>query len=206
VGAVAYFVCLVLIPKNPEHANLPISEQKKAENSGLYIGVALIVLGVAFAFHKWFDFFLWDFERFFFNFHWKIVWPILLILFGVWYIYKSSQKDEKTKETTKREFFRSPEQKMVGGVCGGLAEYWNVDVTLIRIGYVMATLFTAMWLGVIGYVVMLIVVKERNIEKAHVVETEVKQKPPRRSRTAGQTKRENNEETKQKEGGSDEKE
>ena len=36
------------------------------------------------------------------------------------------------EQPTKR-LTRSTTNKMVGGVCGGLAEYFNVDVTLVRL-------------------------------------------------------------------------
>ena len=32
-----------------------------------------------------------------------------------------------------RKLYRSRNQRMVAGVCGGLAEYFNVDATLIRV-------------------------------------------------------------------------
>lgn len=183
IGAIAYVVCLVLIPKNPEHEQLPISEQKKADNNGLYIGLALIIIGLTVAINRWFDFFFWDLDWLFFNFHWKIVWPILFILLGVWFIVRST-KEEKEDEAPKETFYRSSDQRMISGVCGGLAELWNVDVTLVRVGYALATLFTAVWLGVIAYVVMAIVIKERDaVPEAEVVEPEEQKAPPKRKRT-----------------------
>ena len=187
IGAIAYLVCLVLIPKNPEHEKLPASEQTRAENSGLYIGVALVVLGLSFAFNKWFDFFWWDFDWFFFDFYWHIVWPILFILLGVWLIVRSAQKTEKATDEQPKKFYRSRENRLIGGVCGGLAEYWNVDVTLVRVAYVLIMLLTAVWLGVFAYVAMLILVKERDdIEEAQVVEEKPKKAPPRKRKTAAQ--------------------
>ena len=35
---------------------------------------------------------------------------------------------------------RSRTEKMIGGVCGGLAEYFNVDPTLVRVIWVAMTL------------------------------------------------------------------
>lgn len=32
-----------------------------------------------------------------------------------------------------RKLYRSNNQKMIAGVCGGVAEYFNIDVTLIRL-------------------------------------------------------------------------
>ena len=33
--------------------------------------------------------------------------------------------------------------RMIGGVCAGIADYFNWDITLVRIIYVLATFFTA---------------------------------------------------------------
>jgi len=187
VGAIVYLVCLVLIPKNPEHEKLPPGEQKKTPNSGLYIGIAFVVIGLSFVFNRWFDFFWWDFDRYFYHFHWNIIWPVLLILFGVWYMIQSSKENsEQSKEKQKfipEKLYRSRKQRMIGGVCGGLAEAWNIDVTLVRIGYVLVTIFTAIWLGVIAYVVMLVLVPER--EAAPPVE---KKAPSKRRSTIKKTK------------------
>ena len=35
---------------------------------------------------------------------------------------------------TTRRLYRDETNKMLGGVCAGLAEYFGVDVTLVRIG------------------------------------------------------------------------
>jgi phage shock protein C len=50
--------------------------------------------------------------------------------------------DNDTPTTTKPPFrmHRSRNEKMVGGVCGGLAESLDVDVTLLRIAFVALTL------------------------------------------------------------------
>jgi phage shock protein C len=53
-----------------------------------------------------------------------------------------------------RKLHRSPTNRMVAGVCGGLAEYFNVDVTLIRVLFVVLAvlggsglvLYLAMWI------------------------------------------------------------
>lgn len=38
---------------------------------------------------------------------------------------------------------RSRTDKQIMGVCGGLAEYFNVDSTLVRVGYLIFTFFGA---------------------------------------------------------------
>lgn len=46
--------------------------------------------------------------------------------------------------------------KMIAGVCAGIAEYLDVDPTLIRVLYAALTLFTAAFPGLLLYIVMLI--------------------------------------------------
>lgn len=36
---------------------------------------------------------------------------------------------------------KSSTDRQVAGVCGGLAEYFNVDSTLVRVGYLIFTFF-----------------------------------------------------------------
>ncbi|MEU8227469.1 PspC domain-containing protein [Kribbella sp. NPDC048915] len=54
---------------------------------------------------------------------------------------------------------RSSKQRMLSGVSGGIAEYLNVDVTLIRLAWVGLTLITG-GAALIGYAVAWIVIPE----------------------------------------------
>jgi len=58
---------------------------------------------------------------------------------------------------TKR-LFRSGREKMLGGVCGGLGEYFDVDPTIIRLGAVIA-IFGA-GAGFFAYLVAWIVIPQ----------------------------------------------
>ena len=51
---------------------------------------------------------------------------------------------------------RSSTECMIGGVCGGLAEYFDVDPTLVRVAYVLLSLCTA-FSGVLAYIILMIV-------------------------------------------------
>jgi phage shock protein C len=50
---------------------------------------------------------------------------------------------------------RSRTEKMVGGVCGGLAEYFSVDPTIVRILWVLITLLGGA--GIILYVILWVI-------------------------------------------------
>ena len=63
--------------------------------------------------------------------------------------------------------YRSSTQRMLGGVCGGLGEYFNIDPTLVRIVYVIVTIATAVFLGVALYLALwLIIPSEASLGKS----------------------------------------
>jgi phage shock protein PspC (stress-responsive transcriptional regulator) len=57
-----------------------------------------------------------------------------------------------------RKLYRSRTNRQVAGVCGGLAEYFNVDVTLMRVLFVLLGLLGAA--GIVLYIAMWIIVPE----------------------------------------------
>lgn len=60
---------------------------------------------------------------------------------------------------------RSTTDKFVGGVCGGLAEFFRIDPSIVRVVFVLLTLASA-GTGVIAYLVMLIVIPKRPLGEA----------------------------------------
>jgi phage shock protein PspC (stress-responsive transcriptional regulator) len=50
--------------------------------------------------------------------------------------------------------------RIIAGVCGGIAEYMGVDPTVIRILYVFASIFTAAFPGVLVYFIMWLIMPE----------------------------------------------
>ena len=55
-----------------------------------------------------------------------------------------------------KKLYLSQENKMIAGVCGGIAEYFDLDPTLVRLGWV---LFSAMGgAGVLAYIIAMFVI------------------------------------------------
>lgn len=52
--------------------------------------------------------------------------------------------------------------RVFAGVCGGLAEYFDFDPTMVRLAYAFLTLFTA-FSGLIFYFVLWLVMPEKNL-------------------------------------------
>jgi phage shock protein PspC (stress-responsive transcriptional regulator) len=55
---------------------------------------------------------------------------------------------------------RSRQHKVLAGVCGGLAEWLGWDVTLVRILYVVVSILSAAFPGILVYVVLWIVMPQ----------------------------------------------
>ena len=66
-----------------------------------------------------------------------------------------------------KKLYRVEEGKMIAGVCAGFAEYFEVDVNLIRIGLALFSCFAGA--GVVAYIVaaMILPVKDNHIIDAN---------------------------------------
>ena len=60
---------------------------------------------------------------------------------------------------TEKKLTRST-NKVLAGVCGGIAEYCDVDATLVRICYAALTIFSAGFPGILLYLVMLLLMPQ----------------------------------------------
>lgn len=59
------------------------------------------------------------------------------------------------------KLYRSKKNKVLAGVCGGLAEYFNVDATLIRLAWVLAVFFGGS--GLVLYILAIVIIPEEKI-------------------------------------------
>lgn len=48
--------------------------------------------------------------------------------------------------------------RLLGGVCAGLAEYFDLDPTLVRIAYALVSVLSAAFPGILVYVILWFVV------------------------------------------------
>ena len=61
--------------------------------------------------------------------------------------------------SNERKLTRSRSERMLAGVCGGLAQFFGLDASLVRIAYAILTIFTA-FAGVPVYILMWIIIPE----------------------------------------------
>lgn len=173
-GLLLYIAGIVIIPDNPDH----IEEEESSPNpkrtdKTVFWGALLIIIGIALIFRQmgFFDYFQM------FDIPWQMIWAILLILLGAFLLLNrdklntrtnnahsdvKSSASEPSEPNDKRQIFRSRDNKMISGVCAGLADYFNLDPTLVRLMYVLVSL-ASVGIGIVVYIVMVLVFPEEPI-------------------------------------------
>lgn len=51
-----------------------------------------------------------------------------------------------------KKLYRSRENKVFGGLLGGLGEYFDVDPGIIRVGWIMISVLSAIFPGILAYI------------------------------------------------------
>lgn len=185
-GILAYIVAWAVVPDNPLGA--AAAPPRPVSNTGRYVlGTILIILGLLWLAERHDLYFLvpWHWDDYFVPhwLSWGLVFAVILILLGVALVLRGTSSREEPIRTINTEptpyanftptgearmkqriLTRSINDRMIGGVCGGIAEYFNLDPSLVRVGWVLLTFFSGFFLGVIAYVVLMVVVPEQKHE------------------------------------------
>lgn len=62
----------------------------------------------------------------------------------------------------KKKLFKSQKDKKLCGVCGGIAEYFDLDTTLVRLAWAAFTILGGS--GILAYIIAAIVIPEETTE------------------------------------------
>ncbi len=174
-GILLYIAAIFIIPQKPYTVadfnqattqTQPVSASSNARNIFGYIliiGGGLLLLANLDVFH-FFDFIGDAFEY---------IFPILLIVLGMAVIYyrqtnppvesapgeQSASGDQHSASQTQsyRQFRRSFTDKKIAGVCGGLANYFGIDPSIMRMLYVILCL-ASFGAGLVLYIILALVV------------------------------------------------
>jgi phage shock protein C len=91
-----------------------------------------------------------------------LFWPLLLIGLGVVLLFSLNGRGVDWSRV--RQFGarlplrRSRQNRAIAGVCGGLGEYLHVDPALVRIAWVLLSLFTLATVGVLLYALAVVLI------------------------------------------------
>lgn len=172
-----YLTCLLVMKDNPNQN----FADRKPQNTSIYWGLVLVLFGIlllpSIRHGDWFYFppFHWHFFRPWF-YHWDRFWPVIIILIGLVYLFIAWRRDQEPRTTAEPEqqsapshparLYRSREEKIIAGVCGGIAQNLNTDPVLVRIAWVFLTFATSFFLGVLVYFIWMIAVPEEPMTPA----------------------------------------
>ena len=73
---------------------------------------------------------------------------------------EENAEQETSQEKTKKELFRDMKRGKIAGVCAGLAQYFGMDISLMRIIWILVFIFTVGFVSVVAYVILWIVLPE----------------------------------------------
>ena len=68
-----------------------------------------------------------------------------------------------------RRLYRSRKERIVGGVCGGLGEFFGLDPTIVRLILILAIFLGLAPAVLVAYILLMIVVPEQPITPAEEV-------------------------------------
>lgn len=59
-----------------------------------------------------------------------------------------------------KKLMKSP-NKMLAGVCAGIAEYFDIDPTLVRVGYAVLSVFSTGFPGLLLYLILMMIMPKK---------------------------------------------
>lgn len=96
----------------------------------------------------------------------KLFWLIIIVIFNVlgallYYIFSKVRGESimKTKTLKGKKLLRSRKNRIIAGICGGIGEYLGIDPTVIRLLWVLFTVFS-MGSGILAYIIAWIIIPE----------------------------------------------
>lgn len=63
------------------------------------------------------------------------------------------------EEREMKKLYRSETNKMIAGVCGGIAEYFDIDATLVRLGFAVFSIIGGS--GILLYLAATIIIPQK---------------------------------------------
>lgn len=173
IGLVFYIIAWIMIPLNPNQV-----KSKTQSDRSKVIGAVLLILG-SFLLLKNLEVFplfeIFEYREFL---SWGTVFSILLILIGIILIIYQTKKPFLTAKSEtivipelneatefkpgKKILRKSRKHRKIFGVCAGIGEYLDIDVTIIRLIFVLLTL-SSLGLGLFLYIILAIIMPDENI-------------------------------------------
>lgn len=161
IGLILYVVSLLILPENPTQEEAP---RKRYDKDSTFLIALILILAGLFLLTR--EFGLFNYFRFW-RIPWASIWAIFLIIIGLFLILSSRKSTSLSGSGTGSTAFlgadkirRSLENRMLAGVCGGIAEHFNIDPSIVRLIWVFAA-FASVGLALLVYVILIFVFPEK---------------------------------------------
>jgi phage shock protein PspC (stress-responsive transcriptional regulator) len=168
VGLFAYLIAAVIIPEETRAhaANKAVLPLRGAgfrawagvdSNRGLLWGGLFVALGILLLLG---NFNILPLQQLW-NLFWTLFWPMVLIGLGVVLLLGITGRgvDWRGVLRGQRPLVRRRNDRVIAGVCGGLADFLGIDASVVRIVWAIGSTAT-LGLGVMVYVILLLVMPE----------------------------------------------
>jgi phage shock protein PspC (stress-responsive transcriptional regulator) len=97
-------------------------------------GILLIIFGLYKVLEKFVSFGWWESVRSVFSTFFFYAWPIALIVAGIFLVWAArTGKLKGFSPATNQPLRRSITDKRISGLCGGIARYFGIDPTIVRV-------------------------------------------------------------------------
>jgi phage shock protein PspC (stress-responsive transcriptional regulator) len=157
LGILLYLAAIVIVPLNP---NLSEKKTKDRIDRRSMWGIILIVLGLLFLlghygcrllpWHIWFGF--------------GLLWPLGFIILGLMLIFKPYKVTSTNADSSQiPRLYRIYEGRILLGIAGGTAEYFNLDYSLVRLLWILFALLSG-GLGILVYLFMYFIIPEKSFK------------------------------------------
>lgn len=162
IGLMLYLVSWLLIPIAEEESK---PRAKKAPPPGqegrgrFWWGLALVVAGV-YLWGSQFKIIYWPTIPII-NIHSRDLVPLILVLVGVYVLYTFGRPTAGHSHAS-HNIFRSRDDRKIAGVCAGLADYFKVDPTFIRILWVAGAFIYGS--ALLLYLILWVALPERSLD------------------------------------------
>ncbi len=174
-GVIAYLILWVIVPPAPDGG---ASSTSGGSGAGAFFGVVLILFGLALlsawhTAHFWLSRpgvclpFITHFADWSGGWMFSAILPGLIVALGLglligWLLTRSPALTTTGETMEQTRLYRSRDHRMIAGVCGGLAQHFNMDPTIVRILWVIFG-FASVGLALLVYVIMILVVPEEPV-------------------------------------------
>lgn len=162
IGLVLYLLALFIVPENPFEEEMV--KKKTQKDRSFILALILILVGALLLFREF---------GFFNYFHyWRIpwisIWAIFLIVIGLLIIISANKSNKKNVNSHVGGFQipdinkiqRSTTDRIIAGVCAGIAEYFKIDPSIVRLLWVLAS-FASVGIGILVYIILIFIFPEK---------------------------------------------